>query len=60
MPKTGWQRLVAGTSWFRSPGRYPIPAYSEFMPPPRLLAKAGEHRKDYENFLAGLTIERQR
>ncbi len=36
MPKTGWQRLAAGTSWFRSPGRYPIPAYSEFMPPPRL------------------------
>jgi hypothetical protein len=36
MPKTGWQRLAAGTSWYRAAGRYPIPAYSEFMPPPRL------------------------
>ena len=32
----GWQRLLAGYPWFRKPGRYPIPAYSEFMPPPRV------------------------
>ncbi len=39
MPKRGWQRLVAGTGFFderRGPDRYPIAAYSEFMPPPRL------------------------
>ena len=39
MPNRGWQRLVAGTGFFQQgpgPGRYPIAAYSEFMPPPRL------------------------
>src|ERR1700737_2528854 len=33
---TGWRQLLAGYPWFRGPGRYPLPAYSEFMPPPRL------------------------
>lgn len=32
----GWQTLVTGYPWFAAEGRYPIPAYSEFMPPPRL------------------------
>jgi hypothetical protein len=32
----GWQKLVEGYPWFEGPGCYPIPAYSEFMPPPRL------------------------
>jgi hypothetical protein len=32
----GWKRLLAGVSWFRRPGHFPIAAYSEFMPPPRL------------------------
>lgn len=36
MAEPGWKQLVAGWPWFRGPGRYPIPAYSEFMPPPRL------------------------
>lgn len=36
MPATGWKRLLAGAPWFRGEGRYPIAAYSEFMPPPRL------------------------
>jgi hypothetical protein len=36
MPQQGWKRLLAGPAWFRGPGRYPIMAYSEFMPPPRL------------------------
>jgi hypothetical protein len=31
----GWKRLLAGASWYRAEGRCPIPAYSEFMPPPR-------------------------
>ena len=36
MPEQGWKRLVADAPWFREPGSYPIQAYSEFMPPPRL------------------------
>ncbi len=36
MPEQGWKRLTVGGPWFRGPGKYPIVAYSEFMPPPRL------------------------
>ncbi len=32
----GWQKLMEGFPWFDKVGLYPIPAYSEFMPPPRL------------------------
>ena len=32
----GWKKLIEGFPWFEREGRYPIPAYSEFMPPPRL------------------------
>jgi Peptidase family M28 len=32
----GWRDLVDGHPWFSGTGRYPIPAYSEFMPPPRV------------------------
>ena len=32
----GWLKLVEGFPWFTGEGRYPIRAYSEFMPPPRL------------------------
>ena len=32
----GWRALTDSASWYRRAGRYPIPAYSEFMPPPRL------------------------
>jgi Peptidase family M28 len=32
----GWQALIAGFPWFEGGGRFPLPAYSEFMPPPRL------------------------
>lgn len=32
----GWKRLIADYPWFEGTGSYPIPAYSEFMPPPRL------------------------
>ena len=32
----GWHKLVDGYPWFEGDGRYPLPAYSEFMPPPRL------------------------
>jgi hypothetical protein len=30
----GWPKLVDGYPWFVGEGRYPIPAYSEFMPAP--------------------------
>src|SRR5579884_4511339 len=36
MPSTGWKQLIPDPDLFRGPGRYPIDAYSEFMPPPRL------------------------
>jgi hypothetical protein len=36
MPQQGWQRLVADWPWFHGPESYPIAAYSEFMPPPRV------------------------
>jgi len=36
MPVSGWKRLLAGAPWFRAEGAYPIEAYSEFVPPPRL------------------------
>ncbi len=32
----GWPKLLEGYPWFEGEGQYPIPAYSEFMPPPRL------------------------
>lgn len=32
----GWRKLLEGYPWFLGEGRYLIPAYSEFMPPPRL------------------------
>jgi len=35
MALQGWKLLVEGCS-FKGPGQYPIPAYSEFMPPVRL------------------------
>jgi hypothetical protein len=40
MAVQGWQKLLAGYPWFEGDGNYPITAYSEFMPPPRLGQKA--------------------
>jgi hypothetical protein len=31
----GWAALLEGFPWFAGEGRFPLPAYSEFMPPPR-------------------------
>ena len=39
MDLTGWKRLLAEPSWCRGQGRFPIPAYSEFMPPPWVALK---------------------
>jgi hypothetical protein len=32
----GWATLLDGFPWFVGEGSFPLPAYSEFMPPPRL------------------------
>lgn len=40
MANEGWNQLLAGAEALRAPGKYPIEAYSEFMPPPRLGVKA--------------------
>jgi hypothetical protein len=32
----GWQKLLEGYPWFNCKDCYPVIAYSEFMPPPRL------------------------
>src|SRR5947209_4509712 len=34
--KRGWHQLLDGYPWFAGKGRFPLTAYSEFMPPPRL------------------------
>jgi len=36
MPVRGWQSLLPDANHFRGENNFPIPAYSEFMPPPRL------------------------
>ena len=36
MPGKGWKQLLAGAPWFQRPGAFPVEAYSEFVPPPRL------------------------
>ena len=32
----GWRVLLEGFPWFAAKGQYPLAAYSEFLPPPRL------------------------
>jgi hypothetical protein len=36
MPTAGWKPLLDDHAWYHGDGHYPIGAYSEFMPPPRL------------------------
>jgi hypothetical protein len=36
MPTAGWKALIPTKPLFLGRGKFPIPAYSEFMPPPRL------------------------
>ncbi len=47
----GWQKLLAGYPWFEGEGNFPIAAYSEFMPPPRV------GRKPYGSIDRGLYRE---
>jgi len=35
----GWKQLLASRAWYRAAGHFPLPAYSEFMPPPRVGCK---------------------
>lgn len=35
MTRPAWEQLLDGQPWFRGDGRFLLPAYSEFMPPPR-------------------------
>jgi hypothetical protein len=39
MAAAGWKQLIPSANVYRGAGRYPIEAYSEFMPPPRLAWK---------------------
>src|SRR5581483_5439048 len=34
MATGAWEKLLVGQPWFRSYGRFPISAYSEYLPPP--------------------------
>src|SRR4051812_27101496 len=43
MTTRGWKQLLSGKNPFRGAGKYPIAAYSEFMPPPRLGRKPYGH-----------------
>jgi len=55
----GWQKLRTGYPWFGGNGCYPIAAYSEFMPPPRLGYKPygkPDYRLENENDPFGWTI----
>ena len=36
MARSAWDQLEAGQPWHRGADRFPLAAYSEFMPPPRL------------------------
>lgn len=36
---TGWKRLLADRTWCRGQGNFPLPAYSEYMPPPWVALK---------------------
>ena len=36
---SAWSRLLADDDWCRGRGRFPLPAYSEYLPPPYLFPK---------------------
>ena len=64
MASAPWKRLLASAGEFRRPGGFPIAAYSEFMPPPRLARKPygteepGPLSGGRSDRLAGLRIRR--
>ena len=46
----GWEKLVNGYPWFPGKDRFPLPAYSEFMPPPRF-GRSPYGQIDTEHFM---------
>jgi len=48
-PSIGYHRLLEGYPWFEGPGSFPLPAYSEFMPPP-CLRRRPYGREDHTPF----------
>jgi hypothetical protein len=58
MMTSPWKQLLAGAPWFRGENSYPIAAYSEFMPAPRLGPKAypEEHEPPVDCDEAGWNI----
>jgi hypothetical protein len=46
----GWEKLVNGYPWFQGKGLFPLPAYSEFMPPPRF-GRSPYGQIDTEHFM---------
>src|SRR5439155_11087996 len=47
MPQLGWKALIPDAARWHGIGRYPIAAYSEFMPPPRLAFKPYGDRQGF-------------
>ena len=46
----GWNKLVKGYPWFSGKCQFPMPAYSEFMPPPRF-GRSAYGEIDTEHFM---------
>jgi hypothetical protein len=51
MSLSGWKQMLAGVPWFQGEGRFPIAAYSEYMPPPQVACTPyrGEMLMDVED-----------
>jgi hypothetical protein len=49
MVAAGWKQLLDEASCFRGDGKYPIAAYSEFIPPPRLGLKPYGGRPSFDD-----------
>lgn len=47
MAGSAWKQLLVGVPWFQDDGKYPIAAYSEFIPPPRLGVKPYSKKASY-------------
>jgi hypothetical protein len=52
-PASGWEQLLPPGPWYRQPGAYPIPAYSELMPPPPVGRRAYGGARDAVLFADG-------
>jgi hypothetical protein len=50
---SAWKRLLADEGWFRGPGAFPLPAYSEYLPPPWVGRKPYPHLNEVPSPQAG-------